>query len=390
MMYFKSGGGSLTDEEQQVTDLLQAMVRIPSVAAKEGQVADLIEAFLAPELSAGLIKRERISYAPGRDNLVLTIGDSNAQRWLGVDGHMDVVDAGDPNKWQFPPFSAQIEDGKLYGRGATDMKSGLAAAVVAFKQIAHEELDHGVQLMATVGEEIDNYGARQLAAAGYGDRLTGLLVAEPGNSNVDAAERGIIDYTLTAQGKAAHSSRPDLGANAIHGLFAFANAALTATAPLQAKDDPILGHATHNIDIIHGGNQINSLPESAYLRGNIRTTMIADNDAFIAALKQAAKTSVPKGVHLSLSIDSVLSAAAAAPDNALIQKVQQARERIGLQRGAVAYRTGITDAALFFHDGLDLAIYGPGNDTSHETDEYVDLQDVFDSIKVYKDVFKNY
>jgi len=118
--------------------------------------------------------------------------------------------------------------------------------------------------------------------------------------------------------------------------------------------------------------------------------MIADNDAFIAALKQAAKTSVPKGVHLSLSIDSVLSAAAAAPDNALIQKVQQARERIGLQRGAVAYRTGITDAALFFHEGLDLAIYGPGNDTSHETDEYVDLQDVFDSIKVYKDVFKNY
>ncbi len=58
---------------------------------------------------------------------------------------------------------------------------------------------------------------------------------------MDAAERGIIDYTLTAQGKAAHSSRPDLGANAIHGLFAFANAALTATAPLQAKDDPILG-----------------------------------------------------------------------------------------------------------------------------------------------------
>ena len=86
MMYFKSGGGSLTDEEQQVTDLLQAMVRIPSVAAKEGQVADLIEAFLAPELSAGLIKRERISYAPGRDNLVLTIGDPNAQRWLGVTG----------------------------------------------------------------------------------------------------------------------------------------------------------------------------------------------------------------------------------------------------------------------------------------------------------------
>ena len=65
--------------------------------------------------------------------------------------------------------------------------------------------------MATVGEEVDNDGARQLSAAGYGDRLTGLLVAEPGNSNVDAAERGIIDYTLTAHGKAAHSSRPDLG-----------------------------------------------------------------------------------------------------------------------------------------------------------------------------------
>ncbi|TLQ51616.1 M20 family metallopeptidase [Lacticaseibacillus casei] len=386
----RSGGFGLTDEEQQVVDLLQAMVQVPSVGAKEGQVAELIEAYLAPELQAGLIKRERITYAPGRDNLVLTVGDPNAKRWLGVDGHMDVVDAGDESKWQFPPFSGQVKDGKLYGRGATDMKSGLAALVVALKQVAHAQLDHGIQLMATVGEEIDNYGARQLAAAGYGDRLNGLLVAEPGNSNVDAAERGIIDYTLTAHGKAAHSSRPDLGANAIHGLFAFANAALTATAPLQAKDDPILGHATHNIDIIHGGNQINSLPESAYLRGNIRTTMIADNDAFIQALKQAAKTPVPKGVHLSLSIDSVLGAAAASPDNVLIEAVQQARQRIGLDRGAVAYRTGITDAALFYHDGLDLAIYGPGNDTSHETNEYVTLQDVFDSVKVYKDVFLNY
>ncbi|MDN6716198.1 MAG: M20 family metallopeptidase [Lacticaseibacillus paracasei] len=377
-------------EEEQVVDLLSAMVKIPSVAAKEGQVADLIETFLAPELKAGLIKRERISYAPGRDNLVLTIGNPNAQRWLGVDGHMDVVDPGNVNKWQFPPFSAHVEDGKLYGRGATDMKSGLAAAVVAFKQAAHEKLDHGIQLMATVGEEVDNDGARQLSAAGYGDRLTGLLVAEPGNSNVDAAERGIIDYTLTVHGKAAHSSRPDLGANAIHGLFAFANAALTATAPLQAKEDPILGHATHNIDIIHGGNQINSIPESAYLRGNIRTTMIADNDAFIAALKQAAKTTVPKGVRLSLSIDSVLGAAAASPDNDLVQLVQTARQRAGLNRGQVAYRTGITDAALFYHDGLDLAIYGPGNETSHETDEYVTLKDVFDSVKVFKEVFMNY
>lgn len=169
-------------EEEQVVDLLSAMVKIPSVAAKEGQVADLIETFLAPELKAGLIKRERISYAPGRDNLVLTIGNPNAQRWLGVDGHMDVVDPGNVNKWQFPPFSAHVEDGKLYGRGATDMKSGLAAAVVAFKQAAHEKLDHGIQLMATVGEEVDNDGARQLSAAGYGDRLTGLLVAEPGNA----------------------------------------------------------------------------------------------------------------------------------------------------------------------------------------------------------------
>ncbi|EGF48710.1 succinyl diaminopimelate desuccinylase, partial [Lacticaseibacillus rhamnosus MTCC 5462] len=84
----------------------------------------------------------------------------------------------------------------------------------------------------------------------------------------------------------------------------------------------------------------------------------------------------------------VLSAAAAAPYNALIQKVQQARQRIRFAARGCGLSNRHNRCGLIFHDGLDLAIYGPGNDTSHETDEYVDLQDVFDSIKVYKDVFK--
>lgn len=381
------------DNEAAVA-LLKQVLQIPTVGADEALVADVLEELVAPYVANGMMTCRRLNFAPGRDNLIITLGEDTAARRLGIDGHMDVVDAGDPAKWASDPFGADERDGRIYARGASDMKSGLIASFVAFLNVAKAGTLGNRQLtfFATVGEEVDNYGARQLAAENAVAGLDGLLVAEPSGPQIEPSCRGIIDYTVTASGKAAHSSTPEQGANAISGLFAYQAAAAEQVAPLLAPEHPMLGHATHSITLIDGGNQVNIIPEFAKLRGNIRTTPLADNAAFVKALETAvaqANAAVP-GVALTLSVDSTIDSAASAADNALVTSIQAARVANGLGEVPVVGGTGINDAAVMLLPGMDLAEYGPGSETSHQTDEYVEVADFLQAIAVYEHVYTNY
>ncbi|WP_125571783.1 ArgE/DapE family deacylase [Lacticaseibacillus songhuajiangensis] len=379
---------------EEAVQLLQQVIQIPTVARDEAKVADILEQLVAPYVQAGKMTCERLNYAPGRDNLIIKLGSDDAPVKLGIDGHMDVVDAGDAAKWQHAPFAAEIADGKLYGRGASDMKSGLIASFIAFLEVAQtlDPAQKQLVFFATVGEEVDNYGARQLAAGHYADGLDGLLVCEPSGPQIQPSCRGIIDYTVTAKGKAAHSSTPEEGANAISGLFAYSAAVAEEVAPLIAKKHAMLGHATHSITLIKGGNQVNIIPEAASLRANIRTTPLATNAEFTAAIKRAlAKANAAvDGVTLDLSVDSTIDFAASPADNKLVQSIQTARGAIDLPEVPVVGGTGINDAAVMLQPGMDLAEYGPGSDTSHQTDEYVEIADFLAAIQVYKELFANY
>lgn len=145
---------------------------------------------------------------------------SNGQgRVLGISGHMDVVAAGDQKLWSQDQYGADIVDGKLYGRGATDMKSGLAALVIAMIEAKQKgDFSGTIRLLATVGEESGEVGARQLTDLGYADDLDAIIVAEPFNGRILYAHGGSYNYKIKSHGISAHSSTPDLGENAIHHL----------------------------------------------------------------------------------------------------------------------------------------------------------------------------
>ena len=127
-----------------------------------------------------------------RANLIAEIGEGSPK--LGISGHMDVVDAGDHNEWKHDPFKLTEEDGKLYGRGTTDMKGGLAALVIAMIEIkASGHLQQGsIRLMATTAEEREMSGAEKLKEQGYVDDLDGLIIAEPSDGFVFYASKGSI------------------------------------------------------------------------------------------------------------------------------------------------------------------------------------------------------
>lgn len=272
-------------DKQSREQILSDIINIQSDNKNEAAVADYIEKLFTPYLDQG-VEIKRLTYAPGRDNLIVTIG--SGERTLGLTGHEDIVSAGDLSQWDTDPYHATIKDGRLYGRGACDMKSGLAAIVITMLEMLEQHQVPGrIRLLATVGEETGEYGAAQLTKAGYADGLAGLVIAEPSNDlkEVGYTSKGVIDYIITAHGKGAHASRPWKGVNALDHLLEFANLAKKRLATLT-EEDPVLGPLTHVISVINGGEQINSVPAKAILKGNIRTIPAYPNQVVYDILNQ--------------------------------------------------------------------------------------------------------
>lgn len=371
--------------------LLQDLIQIPSVNGQEAVVADYLAAQFAPHEAANIT---RVTYAPGRDNLVVTIGDQTAPQQLGLSGHLDVVAPGDETAWRHPPFAGMTENGRLYGRGASDMKSGLAALVVVLlERLASNRLPAGgLRLLATVGEETGEYGAAQLTDTGYADGLTGLVIAEPtGLSQVAFAAKGVIDYTVQAIGKAAHSATPERGNNAIDQLFTFYGEVQALMAGYQGKD-AVLGGLTHSIDLIAGGEQINSVPEKASLSANIRTIPAYPNSVVMHDLDRlVARLNERQGFHLELTYhypEEVMTGSKTAP---LITDLQKIGHRVTGQRIEAVGASGANDGSEFRRAGqFPIAVFGPGSGTGHAVNEYVDLKQYELAIEIYDQLIETY
>lgn len=375
----------MTKEEQ--LEILKKVISIQTVNQNEAQLADYIASLFKPYAGEN-VKIEKVNYAPGRDNLVVTIGHGG--KVLGYSGHMDVVDPGDLDAWDTDPFKPVVKDNKLYGRGACDMKSGLAALVVALLEMLEkgEQLPGTIKLLATVGEETGNYGAAELTKKGYADDLDGLVIAEPNNDlhTITYTCKGVIDYYVTSIGKAAHSSRPQLGINAIDNLLVFAQKAKDALNQFD-KPDPVLGKLTHVISKIKGGEQINNVPSDAVLGGNIRTIPEYPNKVVYAELEKIInELNQQPGFKLSIKYSFPEEPMPGDKDSALLKLVQKvAKEQLGITPEPQA-STGANDGQEFTQADKNFTsvIIGPGDNMSHMPNEYVHLDAYYDAVKFYQ------
>lgn len=369
---------------QAKIEILQHLIQIPSVNDHEAQVADYIASLFAPYPQA---KIEKVTYAPGRDNLVVTIGNAGPQ--LGLCGHMDVVAAGDESAWQHAPFAGEVVGDQLFGRGASDMKSGLAAIVITLLEFLEQgtQLPGSIRLLATVGEETGEYGAAQLTDAGYADQLAGLVIAEPsGLDNVVYTARGVIDYKVVSTGKGVHSAQPEKGINAIDNLMKFYN----AVGPVMAKytkNDPVLGSLLHNVDLISGGEQVNSIPAHAELMANMRTIPAYPNQVIYDELEALiAKLNQEPGVQLDLSYSFPEEAIPGDPNAPLVQLAKQISDKICGHDTQVVGSGGANDGAEFLRSKADFTSIeiGPGSNTSHQVDEYISIKEYLQAVDFYE------
>lgn len=234
---------------EAVVALASELIAIPSLSAEEGPIQDWLAARL-PELGlatrtldldmAALAEHPAFSAEVERTEAAAVLGriGSGAGRALLIDGHVDVVPAGRPEDWQTPTFAPSVRAGRLYGRGACDMKGGLAAAAVALAAIAASgtELSGSATLACVVGEE--DGGSGTLGVLERGIRADGCIIAEPTGGAVVPAVAGALSWRITVRGRSAHGCLREEGVSAIERFGVVHRAVLDLETRRNARPAP--------------------------------------------------------------------------------------------------------------------------------------------------------
>lgn len=354
-------------------DLALELVRLDTVNPPGGEAA--AASLLGERLSAAGFEVSSWEHAPGRPSLVARWGDEPA---LCLTGHLDTVPLGGA-PWSVEPFG-ELRDGRLYGRGSSDMKSGVAALVVAAERVAASGSGSaGLELVLCAAEETGCEGALHLASAGALGRVGAIVVAEPTGGVPHVAHKGVLWARLRTEGKSAHASSPHLGRNAIYPLAAAV--ARLAELSLDAETHPVLGEPTFNVGVISGGSGINLVPDRAEAGIDVRTVPGMSSEAVLAQLRETAGPEV--------AVEPILDLAPVAtdPDDPFVRSVA---EVAGSPGGGLAY---FTDAAALApaYGSPPTVIWGPGEaGQAHQTDEWASVDNIEAAAEGYFEVARRW
>ena len=320
-----------------------------------------------------------------RANITATIPSTDEKPALLFASHLDVVPPGD-DKWTYPPFDATEVDGKIYGRGSTDMKGGIAAASAAAAEIVNSgiKLKGDLVLTATAGEETDSVGIKRFAKQ-YASKLTnlaGIIIPEPTNFDIISAHRGILWLEVTTKGKTAHGSMPHLGINAITQMTELINRLPEFN--ISDKTHHRLGKCSISPNQITGGNAANVIPDRCSLVLDIRTLPGQSHDDIIQALQDffpQIKSTCP---DFNAEIKTLRSVEAMETDtNSAFVKTFCKTTQIEKTK-AVGYTT---DAPFLKNFNAPTLIFGPGKSEScHKPNENIEIADIEKAKKYFKEI----
>jgi len=379
----------MTEEVSFLKELL--ITNSVNPPGNEKKVAEII----AKKLEENGIECNLRSLGPDRAYLTARIKGNGNKKSLAFSGHMDTVPPGDI-PWDYDPFGGQEVDGKLYGRGASDMKSGLAALAMAMVEIAREgiPLEGDLVLAATAGEEVDTLGARTMIEDGVLKDTGAMIIGEPSNNELFIAHKGALWLEITSYGKTAHGSMPDQGINAIVHMNTFINA-LHDNFKFKFKEDKLLGGPTMNFGVISGGVNTNVVPDVCRLQIDMRTVPGMEHREIIADITSLMKE-IENGstARFDLKVLNDLMAVGTPAEDELIKLAKSVSEEIsGTERQLKGVRY-YTDASTFVKglgEGLPVLIYGPGVETmAHKPNEHVEISKYLEAIKFYKKVALEY
>ena len=367
--------------------LLSELIALPSVnpaflpaadpLAGEQRVAD----FLATIAARAGLSIEFQNILPGRSNLIARLTPTGKiQQRLLLAPHLDTVPAAASQ------FTPRKKNGRLFGRGACDTKGSVAAMLTALCELANSKSrpqTTEIIFAGLVDEENAQAGSRALVAGGMKADLA--IVGEPTQLKIVTAHKGSLWLKLETRGKSAHGARPDLGRNAVHAMARIVDALETDyAAQLRRRRHPLLGHATVNVGMIHGGTQPNIVPDACSitldrrtLPGETEAGVRREITALLARKKLPARFSRAK-----------LLPALPLETNTSLPLVRQFMRCAGQTRPAgVDY---FCDASVLANGGIPGVVFGPGDIAqAHTTDEWISLASLQRATKMLLQFFQS-
>ena len=374
---------NLSSQVPDSLELTRILLRMDTVNPPGNE--DQCTQYLAGLLTAVGYDCRLVEFAPRRSTLVARIGGSPDKAPICFTGHVDIVPLGSV-PWTHAPFAAEIVDGKLYGRGSSDMKSGVAAFTVAAIALADQIRNTaGVTLVITAGEETGCEGAFDLVNRADAAEILGqagaLVVAEPTSNEPLVGHKGAFWLQASATGVTAHGSMPERGDNAIYKI---ARAALALeNFDFGTEPHALMGQGTLNVGTARGGLNINSVPDAAEIAIDIRTVAGQDHRQIWGCLCHRLGDQI--ALKTLLDVSSVYTA----PDDPWMQSVTalcQAHFEQPIVPKTVSY---FTDAAALRAPmgNPPTVILGPGEpQMAHQTDEFCYVDRIAQAEQLYRDI----
>ncbi len=372
-------------------ELLKDLISIPSVnpmgqpVVPEIHLEHRVTDYLEAKVHGLGVEYRRIQVLPGRDNLLAWYRAPQSDFTVLLDAHQDTVPV---ETMVIPPFEPRHSDGKIYGRGSCDVKSGVASMFAAFARLVHERPQHSCNvLMAfTVDEEYTHRGSSALAEMDHGCGLG--IVAEPTRMNLIVSHKGAVRWKIHASGRACHSSTPHLGDNAIYRMGRVLDALAEFACKLAGgAPDAMLGPPSLSVGRITGGQSVNIVPDDCSIEIDRRLIPGETVEGAIDDVRQFLKGKLAPGDFEKIRFGEpwvrmpALRSELSEPFWNRLQQGLAGSGGIAPEIGGVPYGT---DAGPLAQAGLPCVVFGPGDIAqAHTEDEWIEADQVAEAADRY-------
>lgn len=367
--------------EEEAAALLSDLVAIDSQNPPGREQA--VSEFIVDRLDEWGIDA-RLFHQPYEDRpqVIAEVGDDDPDvGTLILNGHIDVVPPGDRDQWTHDPFGGSVEDGRVYGRGASDMKGGVATGMLALRAAHESNIDGRVVLTCAIGEETAEPGTKSILTEIDGEWG---IVLEPTQLLVDTVGKGLAWYEVDVRGESGHASRPHLGKNVLDALFALNERLRAYQDEISEREHPLIGTSLCTPTIINAGTKENVIPDHATLTLDRRFLPNEDIEEIDEEIDTLFEQLRENGFEVSIQRTRTYEAAEIDVDHEIAEVVRRHASDVAGVDTAPHGKDASTDQRNFVNDaGIPAIIWGPGiGDQSHTVDEWAPVPPMVSAVEI--------